>query len=293
MEFGSIDETLLNSTDLSVPAEPLQNSEILNGVSAGGKVWVGCSKWGRPEWVGKIYPPDTKEKDFLQQYVQHYNCVELNATHYKAYGASAIAKWKEKAGGRDFKFCPKMYKNITHFRNLTGKEFITNEFLRGISAFEEKLGPVFIQFADNFSPNRKDELFSYLRWLPKNFQFFLELRHPGWFVPAVFEELLTFLKNEKIGQVITDTAGRRDCVHMHLTVPIAFIRFVGNSLHPTDFKRINEWSKRIHYWLDKGIKEVYFMVHSGDESVSPELTKYVVDTFNKECNLNIPEIKFI
>ncbi len=26
------------------------------------KVYVGCAKWGITEWIGKIYPPKTKEK---------------------------------------------------------------------------------------------------------------------------------------------------------------------------------------------------------------------------------------
>lgn len=294
MEFGKLTTEELEKADLRLPPEPLSNSGILPGKPAlKKKVYVGCSKWGRTEWVGTLYPQRTKEKDFLQNYVQHYNCVELNATHYKAYGAGAISKWKEKAGNKDFKFCPKMYKNVTHFRNLTGKEFITNEFLRGVSAFEDKLGPIFLQFDDRFSVNRKDELFKYLSWLPKNFEFFLELRHHKWFQPGELETLTGFLKNEKIGLVITDTAGRRDCVHMRLTLPKTFIRFLGNSLHPTDLSRTDEWSKRIHSWLDKGIEEVYFMVHSGDETVSPEVTKYVAETFNKECGLSIPEIKFI
>jgi hypothetical protein len=43
--------------------------------------------------VGKIYPEKTKEKDFLQHYVEHYNSIELNATHYKVYDAEAIKKW--------------------------------------------------------------------------------------------------------------------------------------------------------------------------------------------------------
>ena len=68
----------------------------------------------RPEWVGKIYPPKTKEKNFLQHYVEHYNCIELNATHYKIYGAAGISKWAEKAKGKDFLFCPKMYQGVTH-----------------------------------------------------------------------------------------------------------------------------------------------------------------------------------
>jgi uncharacterized protein YecE (DUF72 family) len=91
-----------------------------------------------------------------------------------------------------------------------------------------------------------------------------------------------------MGIVITDTAGRRDCCHMHLTIPKTFIRFVGNSLHKTDFTRCDDWVHRIRHWLDEGIRELYFFMHMHDEAYSPELTVYLVQKLNKTCNLNLP-----
>jgi hypothetical protein len=105
--------------------------------------------------------------------------------------------------------------------------------------------------------------------------------------------LLTQLKNLKIGFVITDTAGRRDCCHMHLTVPKAFIRYVGNSLHATDFTRIDDWVKRMKYWLENGLTELYFFMHMHDEATSPELTVYLVEQMNKVCKLNLRKPQFI
>src|SRR4249920_806391 len=114
MQFGSVEPEELNSIDFNLPKEPAINKTVLPGKkNKDAKVYIGCAKWGRPEWVGKIYPEKTKEKDFLQYYVQHYNSIELNATHYKIYGPKAIEKWKEKAGSKDFLFCPKMYKGVT------------------------------------------------------------------------------------------------------------------------------------------------------------------------------------
>ena len=137
-------------------------------------MYLGCAKWGRTEWVGNIYPPKTREKDFLQHYVEHYNNIELNATHYKVYGEPGTRKWAEKAKGKDFKFCPKMYQGVTHRGSLKGEDFITNEFFRGIVGFEEHLGSIFVQVSDTFSPKRKDELFDYLKSLPTDLQFFLK-----------------------------------------------------------------------------------------------------------------------
>ena len=295
MEFGKVDEKELASINFSLPGEPESNRKILKGKPVkNSRVYLGCAKWGRPEWVGKIYPPKTKEKDFLKYYVQHYNSIELNATHYKLYGEPGIRKWKENAKGKDFLFCPKMYQGLTHKGNLKGNHPFVNEFFRGIIAFEQHLGPIFVQVSDTFSPKRKQELFDFMIALPKGFQYFLEVRHPGWFEKEKErEDMFAFLRDNNMGAVITDTAGRRDCAHMHLTIPKAFIRYVGNSLHPTDYTRTDVWVQRMKYWLDHGLEELYFFMHMHDEATSPELTVYLVDKMNKECGLNLIKPKFL
>ncbi len=295
MEFGRVPEQELDSIDFGLPADPVSNQAILSGRrSQHPRVYLGCAKWGRPEWVGKIYPPKTKEKNFLQHYVKHYNCIELNATHYKIVGPAGIARWAEKANGRDFLFCPKMYQGITHKGSLTGKNFLTNEFIRGIAAFGEHLGPVFVQVSETFSPKRKAELFDFLSSLPKDMSFFLEVRHPAWFAKEEErEDMFSFLQANNMGAVITDTAGRRDCAHMRLTIPKTFIRYVGNSLHPTDYTRTNEWVKRIKSWLDQGMEEIFFIMHMHDEATSPELTVHLADQLNKIEGINVPRPMFV
>jgi uncharacterized protein YecE (DUF72 family) len=302
MEFGRVPEEELDKIDFKLPPDPIFNKQILSkGLLlekekpvADSKVYLGCAKWGRTEWLGKIYPPKTKEKNFLDQYVHHYNSIELNATHYKIYGAKGIQKWAAKADGKDFLFCPKMFQGVTHRGKLTGKGFILNEYLRGIVAFEKHLGPIFMQVSDTFSPKRKDELFSFLRSLPTDLQFFLEVRHRDWFSKQnITEELFSTLREMNIGAIITDTAGRRDCAHMYITIPKTFIRFVGNNLHTTDYPRIDDWVNRIQYWLENGIKQIYFFMHMHDESKSPELTLYVVDKLNRVCGLGLQGPTFI
>lgn len=295
MEFGRVPETELDSIDFNLPPEPADNNKLLKGrPAANACVYFGCAKWGRPEWVGKIYPPKTKEKDFLKHYVEHYNSIELNATHYKIYGEKGIGNWAEKAREKDFKFCPKMFQGVTHRGSLKGKDFITNEFFRGIMAFKENLGPIFVQVSDTFSPKRKEELFTYLASLPRDLQFFLEVRHPDWFAKEKEREaMFAFLRDHNMGAVITDTAGRRDCAHMRLTIPKAFIRYVGNSLHASDYTRIDAWVERMKYWLDNGLQELYFFMHMHDEATSPELTVYLIDKMNAACGLNLIRPSFI
>src|SRR5690349_4521555 len=103
MDFGRVPDDELNNINFSLPPEPEWNKQILKGEpKSSPKIYIGCAKWGRKEWVGKIYPKGTKDAQFLEQYVKHYNSIELNATHYKLYNPDAIRKWAEKTNGEDF-----------------------------------------------------------------------------------------------------------------------------------------------------------------------------------------------
>lgn len=295
MDFGKVAEAELDHIDFTLPSDPPANKNVLTGSKfAKPKVYVGCAKWGRKEWVGKLYPKGTKEASFLDFYLQHYNSIELNATHYQTYPPETIKKWADKANGKDFLFCPKVPQSISHYSSFTNVDDKTNAFLESITGFGEHLGPVFLQTSDRFSPKRKESVYQYLRSLPKDVQFFFEVRHADWFAnESESTELVETLRSANIGYVITDAAGRRDCVHMHLTIPKTFIRFVGNSLHPTDYTRIDAWVERIKYWLDNGLQELYFFMHMHDEAYSPELTIYLIEKLNKSCNLQLPVPVFV
>lgn len=297
MDFGRVPEQELNTINFSLPSDPEGNKKVLEKTKSTGeaKIYVGCAKWGRKEWVGKIYPPKTKDAQFLDEYVKHYNSIELNATHYRVH-VPDIIKWNSKVAGREFLFCPKVPQSISHFssafQNPTTQAQL-DDFLAAVSEFKEHLGPIFLQVSDKFGPKKKTELFGFLKTLPKDIKWFFEVRHPEWFLPEEQKELFNILYKLGIGAVITDTAGRRDCCHMHLTTPTTFVRFVGNSLHKTDYTRIDDWVKRIKKWIDAGLQELYFFMHMHDEAFSPELSLYLAEQLNKKCKLNVIKPQFV
>jgi uncharacterized protein YecE (DUF72 family) len=294
MHFARVEESQLDGIDFSFPPEPLFNKNLLDGEKvANPKIYIGCPRWGVKEWVGKIYPTAIKEANFLKEYVNHYNAIEFNATHYKLYAPADIEKWAAKTGDKDFLFCPKIYKDITHEGVLTSKQTLTNTFLESVRHFGEHLGPVFFQLSEKFSAARKTELFTYLELLPADLPLFFEVRHPDWFDGDIPTELFTKLKALKIGSVITDVAGRRDCCHMHLTTPKTFVRFAGNSLHPTDYARIDNWVNQIRHWLENGLQELYFFIHMPDDIFAPELSVYFIDKLNETCGLQLKKPVFV
>jgi uncharacterized protein YecE (DUF72 family) len=297
MEFGRVASHELAEVDFSLPPDPKLTIATLKSAKSDQQlqVHVGCAKWGRKEWVGKIYPPKTKDANFLDEYVKHFDAIELNATFYNVYPATTISKWKEKADvNPHFKFCPKFSQSISHIRRLKNAEEITTTFYEGILAFGDKLGPLFLQLSDNFTPKSLPELKTYLEHLPKDIPIFVELRHKDWFaVPETRDNVFNLFKQLNIGAVITDASGRRDCVHMELPTPHAFIRFVGNSLDRTDYTRVDEWVDRIKQWRDMGLQSVWFFMHQHDERYSPELADYVSEQLNQKLGLNLLRPQFI
>lgn len=295
MNFGRTDPAELDKLNLALPPDAPGNKNILTGTPAvAPKIYIGNPMWGSKHWLGKLYPVSAKEKQFSELYPKHFNSLELNATHYKIYDRDFVLKWKEKAVGHEFIFCPKMYNGITHEGSLKDKGPLVQQFMESIGYLQPYLGPVFIQLSDSFSTIRKQELYSFLEALPQDHPFFLEVRHEGWFnISTVRKELFGLLKELQIGAVITDAPARRDAAHMELTLPKAFIRWVGNNLHPSDFPRIDEWVERVKYWLDNGLQELYFFVHMPEEQFNPELIAYMNEALNKTCglNLHVPQMR--
>jgi uncharacterized protein YecE (DUF72 family) len=220
-------------------------------------------------------------------YPQHFNAVELNATHYTIYPAEVMRQWATAARGKDFKFCPKFPQQISHHSNFENTDALTGAFLESIQAFEEQLGPAFLQVSEYFSPVHREALLRYLQDLPKALTFFLEVRHPQWFTGTASAALFASLQSAGIGAVITDAPGRRDVVHMHLTLPKLLLRFVCNGVHATSFSRTDAWVQKIQHWIDMGMDEVYVFLHPGNDAAIPELAAYWIEQLNRHCQLQL------
>lgn len=288
MDFGRVPYKLLDQVDFSLPPEPESNKQFLSGSRAPNpKIYIGCPRWSVKDWLGKLYPKGTKDSHFLDEYVKQFNCIELNSTFYNLYDEGSIHKWAEKADGRDFLFCPKIFQGISHEGNLTDKLALMHAFEKGINAFGKHLGPAFLQLSDSFGPQRKKELQYFVQALPTAMNLFVEVRQANWFSATEMEWLTALLHPLNKGLIITDTAGRRDACHMHLSTPKAMIRFVANSLHLTDYNRIDEWVKRMAHWIESGLQEAYFIIHMPEEKHSPELAIYLIDRLNKTCGLQV------
>jgi uncharacterized protein YecE (DUF72 family) len=293
MDFGRVNSFELDTLDFTLPPDHPATAAVVKKGKNKTVIHIGCTRWGTKEWVGKLFPPKTKEVDYLSQYARHFNSIELNATFYRMPTPSQVVRWKNKVGS-DFKFCPKLVDQITHFRRLKNVKELTDQFLEAMAAFDQNLGPIFLVPHPQMGPQSLETLHAFIESLPTDVKLFVELRHPQWFSnPNAFEAAFSLFTKLKAGSIITDASGRRDCLHMRLTTPEAFIRFVGNGLHPSDYARINDWVQRIKHWIDLGIEDIWFFMHQQEELHSPQLCSYLITEINQHCHTSIPEIRFI
>ena len=292
MEFGKVQDP--STINFLLPPDDVMTEEVLRSSSPlpaeGLRLYVGATRWRIKDWLGSVYPKKTKEKDFLAKYVQQFNTIELNAMWYNLQPTDVIEKWAALADD-SFRFCPKFSNTISHELQLKDAQRDTQLFTEHMRRFGKKLGSSFLQLSDGFGPDRTALLQHYLRQLPRDFQTNVELRQERWFDKDAHRDTWNLLRELGIGTVITDTSGRRDVIHMRLTTPVAFIRFVSNNGHPSDYTRLDAWAERLGKWTSMGLREVYFFMHAGDEAETPGLIDYTIQTLNKACGTNIPRPK--
>lgn len=289
MKFGKVKNP--GEIDFKLPEDHPDTKQVLNRHQNNGDsfdVYVGCAKWNRQELKG-FYPRGTKDE--LSYYATQFNSIELNATFYRSPTMEQTETWALKTP-EGFKFFPKVPNRISHIKWLNDVEDSTIYFCESLAGFGSKLGMVFLQMRDNFKPKYMDRVQQFLELFPRKVPLAIEVRNTEWFTSSEhFEEYSSLLKEHNRANIIVDTAGRRDLLHMRLTSDSAFIRYVGAN-HESDYSRLDDWVERIAEWRSQGLKNLYFFVHQNEEQESPRLSAYFIKKLNENAGttLKVPEI---
>lgn len=286
MKFGQVDNP--EEIDFTIPPDHPDTKRVLEKAKPKGfDVYVGCAKWNKTD-LKNFYPKGTKDE--LAYYSSQFNCIELNATFYRMFPATQFEKWRENTPD-GFKFFPKLVQDISHFRRLKDVDGLVDEFVGNASNLQEKLGAPFLQLHNNFAPKDFDRVKAFVANWKYDVPLAIECRHTDWYNDtAVSAQLYKLLEDSGVINVLVDTAGRRDLMHMRLTTPSAFVRWVGAN-HPSDRDRLDEWIERITAWKKLGLEKLYFFVHQNVEKESPLLSAYFIEKLNEKIgtNLQIPK----
>ncbi len=252
---------------------------------------LGCSVWSLPEWKGKFYSEDAKPAKFLSQYASVFNAVEGNSTFYNIPDESVIKKWGDQTP-RNFKFCFKFPKHITHEKRMYNVKGEVLDFVRLFEPIREKLGPFMIQFPDSFSPDELYRLEDVFSILPKAFSYSVEMRHEDFFDHGKNERnLLSLLRSYDVDRVIFDTRKLHSMKPTESSiieaqkkkpkVPVRFettgrrpvLRYVGSNDKLNNEPYLKEWAIIVAEWIGEGLHP-YVFIHSPDRVSQHELCSY-------------------
>lgn len=289
MKFGQVDNP--SEIDFTIPPDHPDTAKALNAQASKSnelEVYVGCAKWNKKD-LKNFYPKGVKDE--LAYYATQFNCIELNATFYRLFPPATFENWYA-AVPANFRFFPKLEQTISHFQRLKDVQELVEHNVANMSHLREKLAMPFLQMHDNFSPKDFDRVAAFVENWTYDVPLAVEFRHTAWYNdPAVSSKLYELLEAHGITNVLVDTAGRRDLMHMRLTTPTAFIRWVGANEPESDRARLEEWIGRIVKWKKGGLQKLFFFVHQNDEQESPALAAHFIKRLNKKIGtaLQIPK----
>ena len=157
-------------------------------------LWVGTSGWSCGDWLGSFYPAHLKPSQYLEQYARRFRMVEIDSTFYSIPAAAVVAGWKARTPP-GFVFSAAVPGVITHRKVLTECRHEFTAFLKAVELLGDRLGPLLLRF-----PYFNKEMFlsrhqfdrvlrPFLKTLPADFSFALEIRNKNW-ITWDFLELL-------------------------------------------------------------------------------------------------------
>jgi len=287
MKFGQVEKShSINTHRRDFLNQPLTGAGNQSKELSQPKFYLGAPVWGKKEWVGRLYPPKTQPKDYLKYYAVQMNGIELNTTFYRIPNSAQVTQWRESVQ-QGFKFCPKIYQGISQFDRLSEIPTLTQQFCQSVENFNQNLGLCFLQLPPYFGPERILILRRFFKLLPPHFPLAIEFRHPGWFHDhQLIQPVFDLLCENQIAPVMTDASGRADVLHASLSTSKVLIRFLGNSLDPSDFVRLDQWVNAFGRWFEVGISEFYFFVHQPEEEGVIELVEYLVKCINERYRVS-------
>jgi len=222
-------------------------------------IHIGTSGWHYKHWKGTFYPADTKDKDQLSRYIEHFTTVEINNSFYRLPSPDTFTSWRNSVP-KGFLFVVKVSRFITHMKKLKDVTEALQLFLTNASHLKEKLGPVLFQLPPGWNCNT-ERLSDFLNHLPKGYRYVFEFRNHTWYDESVYE----LLKQHNCAFCIYE-------LDHHLSPLKVTADFVYVRLHGPEGKyqgsytkrQLSTWAKRMKQWSDSG-KDVFFYFDNDQE----------------------------
>jgi len=265
---------------------------------------VGCAMWSHVPWQGRYLPHPLPPRERLHAYATWCNAVEGNTTFYATPSLESVRSWAEQTTP-GFRFLLKLPRSITHERRLTN----VSDLLRGFLAAVEPLGGrahvLWVQLPPSFGPGDVGTLAAFLRHLPREHRYAVEVRHRAFFEDRQAEHHLERVLGETDTEWVPfDTTvlfGRppssdaeREAQAKKPRVPrrsraltgYPVVRYIGRDDPELTAAGWRPWLDTVAQWLREGRSPTVF-IHTPDNDDALELAR----RFHREARALVPEIE--
>ena len=204
------------------------------------------------------YPLEFQNGSRLAYYSHLFNSIEINSSFYKIPMARTVAKWTAEVPD-GFRFTYKLWRDITHVKDLLFKEDDVHRFMQVINTAVDKKGCLLVQFPPKLGLSafrQVERLLINVREADPEYDWavFLEFRKAHWYT----EETHQMLEKYNANIVLHDKAGSQmDFIEQDgLNVYLRFHGPGGNyrGSYSEDF--LYEYAQYVRSWLEDG-KTVY------------------------------------
>lgn len=205
-----------------------------------------------------LFPEPHQNSSRLTYYASFFNSIEINSTFYKLPLAKTVSNWLLQVPDQ-FRFTFKLWKEITHVKELDFKEEHVEQFFNVISHANAKKGCVLIQFPPGLWQAHIKQLEVLLRCIGTyNFKhqwnIAVEFRNKSWYNSDTYE----LLTEHHAAMVLQDIPKSATPMITH-TADFIYARFhgpTGNYRESYSDHFLSEYSTFIKEWLQEG-KTVY------------------------------------
>ena len=260
---------------------------------------IGLPQWHHNQW----YAPDHRKEDSLSVYSKHFSSIEGNNSFYGLPSALSIKQWALHTPD-NFEFCFKFPRSISHSGQLLACDYLVEEFLERITPLEHRLGIVWLQLSQQFSPDQLSSLSTFLSRLPSHLNYAVEVRNLRLFDKGINETNLNqILIQHNVNRVIFDTRSLfanpleddetldalykkpRVPTHVIATGETPLVRFISPLDTQLCHQALMPWVKKTLQWIDEG-KTPYLFFHTPGNEQAPQLAQW----FSEQIHSLRPEI---
>lgn len=260
--------------------------------------------WTYAPWQGRYLPRSLSPRERLSAYATWCNAVEGNTTFYATPAPDTVKSW---AGQTDpsFRFVLKLPRIVTHEHRLADVGEPLRAFLDAIEPLGPRAHALWVQLPPSFSPGGLGSLASFLRRLPSEYRYCVEVRHRAFFedpreeqrlervLEDVGAEWVPFDTTVLFGQPPT-SAVEREAWNNKPRLPRRsraltahpIVRYIGRDDPERTVAGWRPWLDTVAGWLREGRSPTVF-IHTPDNVEAPDLAR----RFHEAIRAQVPELK--